>query len=74
MCIAKLTQTTSKLGKEALVNAAKTSMASKIIGKDNDLYAQMAVDAIESGKDVYVEKWGPYTGTSLPEMLGGDES
>merc|ERR1719464_2093381 len=41
-----MTLKTSKLGHEALVNAAKTSMSSKIIGKDCDLYAQIAVDSM----------------------------
>ena len=54
-----------EIGKEVrqqVREAIKWSVASKPPGKD-ELY-----------KDVYVEKWGPYTGTSLPEMLGGDES
>ena len=54
-----------QIGKEVrqeVREAIKWSVASKPPGKD-ELY-----------KDVYVEKWGPYTGTSLPEMLGGDES
>ena len=43
---------TDKLGTDSILNAARTSMNSKIIGMENDFFAQMVVDAITSVKSI----------------------
>ena len=40
----------SELDDEHLLNAARTSMSSKIIGKEGDFFAKLAVDAVKSVK------------------------
>lgn len=45
-----LTIPVAELGKDCLINAAKTSMSSKLIGADSDFFSKIAVDACEAIK------------------------
>jgi T-complex protein 1 subunit alpha len=49
---------TDKLGKDVLLNAAKTAMNSKIIGGSGDFFAKLAVEAVESVK--FINDMGDY--------------
>ncbi|KAF3340891.1 T-complex protein 1 subunit alpha-like protein [Carex littledalei] len=46
----KLATKVEKLGKDSLINCAKTSMSSKLIASDSDFYASLVVDAVLSVK------------------------
>lgn len=45
-----LSMSVEEVGKDALVNCAKTSMSSKIIGSESAFYAEMVVEAMTSVK------------------------
>ena len=45
-----LAMSTEQLGKDALIQCAKTAMSSKIIGAESDFFAALAVEAMQSVK------------------------
>lgn len=47
-----MTISVKEVGKDALVNAAKTSMSSKLIGPEADLFGQLVVDAVLATKTI----------------------
>lgn len=71
-----MTRKVSDLGPECLVNAALTSMSSKLIGKDGDFFARMCVDAMQAVETVNKkgETKYPVKAVHIMKIIGGSST
>jgi T-complex protein 1 subunit alpha len=72
----EMTKKVSELGPECLVNAALTSMSSKLIGKDGNYFAQMCVDAMQAVATVNQsgQTKHPVKAVNILKIVGGAAS
>lgn len=68
-----MTKRVSELGPECLINAALTSMSSKLIGKDGQFFAQMCVDAMQAvaTRNQKGEMKHPVKAVNILKIIGG---
>ncbi len=59
---------TESLGPTTLLNSARTSMSSKIVGAEGDFFAKMVVDAMNA------VKWVAHLGDSTQQGFSWDQS
>jgi len=66
----------SDLGPECLVNAALTSMSSKLIGKDGEFFARMCVKAMTAVETINSkgEKKYPVKAVNIMKIIGGSST